>query len=200
MIRTSQAVALLCLLAVSATPTPLTGEQGPEVVVDGFVRDTADRPIAGVKVSMYPLTSSSAAAQTETNQDGRYQLRKNITTTYHLFFSHSTLDVASIAFLAEGRDQRISIKMYKRGEKRPVVAYNDSLNAIDRLHLMIASADKAERRGLEDAYLQMASAQLLDSGSIDLVVNIPTSETRAYLSRRRELVSKTRQELEIKLK
>jgi hypothetical protein len=198
--KLSSTVALLAGILGAASVSEAVAAQEPgEVTIDGFVRDTGSRPIAGVKVTLYPLGANTPSATGRSDEDGRYELRKKVGTTYDLLFSHSQTDPGHVTLLAEGKDQRISIKMYKRGEKRSAIAYNDALSAIERLLVMISSARLSERKALEADYVQAVSGRFLQDDAVEVLVD-GNPETRTYLSRRRELAANMQRELKLVVK
>src|SRR5262245_35558150 len=131
-------------LLVFGSPRDLLPDDD-KVTVDGYVRDSANKPIAGVKVSLYATGKRDAIDSARTDANGYYKISRKLDSTYDIMYTHTQMDLAIVELLVEDKNQQISIKMYKRGEARPATAYHEALQATERGLFLILSLPEPDR-------------------------------------------------------
>ena len=153
-----------------------------DVVVEGYVHDSAGRPLKAIKVGLYAAQEAGPICDpVTTDADGYYKFNVKIVSTYSMMFSHTVMDPATIELLAEKKHQKVSIKMYKRGESRPATAYLDTLYAAEKWLFLAATRASNDRESVVREYKASGADQLIRAGKFSIVPQA-TQEARDHLN------------------
>jgi hypothetical protein len=134
---------LLCLSPLQAE----TQEKKKKVRLEGFVYDSADKPLGGVDVSVWVTGKSGSVGGTQTaNQTGKYSVEIEVSGAFDISYTMSNYKSSVVNHLAENNNQQISKVMYRKGEKMPPSAAHAYLQSLERMTFLANSLRKEARR------------------------------------------------------
>jgi hypothetical protein len=176
-------IKLAMVLVVLAAILPLSGRafsrQAGNVMVDGHVQDSKGKPISGVKVALWVIGQPKPIDSTRTDGDGYFKFNAMLGATYDIVYTHSKLDGSCVPWLAESKNQHINKVLYQKGEKRPAGAFHESLAAVERMLLIVASLDKTKRG---EAIAEFAGEERLVMGKeMPVQADVLTQDSRRLL-------------------
>jgi 5-hydroxyisourate hydrolase-like protein (transthyretin family) len=180
--------AVSACLALSVLASAGRAQGGGKVTVDGIVVSSSGKPIPGVAVSIMSSGKKEPVRRVVTDKNGRYMIKIKIESTYDLWYSHTRLDFAVVSHLSAGKNQHINKVLYATGEKRPVSAYQDTLQSMERGLFHVLTLGKDDRKAVVKVMEETGVVTTVGKTSLSsLVGEIPT-EMRGYLEEKRRTV------------
>lgn len=164
-----------------------TSEGQTKFKVDGYVKDSKGSPIPGVMVGIYSTSNKDSVEPARTNKSGYYKIEKPITDTYDILYTHTNFDLSTVEMLAENSTQHINIKMYRRGEKRPAVAFHGNLQSAERLLVLAVSRNEEGKNRLLKVYRESRASALLTDSDMP-AINEDSKNIRELLERKRRYI------------
>lgn len=163
-------VALFSLLSGLGIPDSQGQKLVPrKVLVEGFVFDSAGKPLGGVDVAVWVVGKEGAVTGRKTDPaTGKYSFEAEVGGSFDVSYTMSRFHPSVVTHLAEKKNQQISKVLYQRGERIPASVAHELIQSIDRFGFLALSLPRESRTTFLARIDEMSGTKIFASFFDDL--------------------------------
>lgn len=149
-------------LSVSSDDKGAAGATDGKTYVNGVVLDRDKKPIAGAEVALLVTGKNDSVAGIKSERNtGAYRFAVVLTGAFDISFTKAGYHPCVSKQLVEGHEHKISVVLYKRGERMSSSAAHDYLQSVDRLVFLMTAINRAGRDQFAKQFELMAETESL---------------------------------------